>query len=268
MYDKTAGVWFASQSVFGAFAGAHSTCIAISQTDDATGPYYRYQFPQPRFPDYPKFATWPDSVNNAYFGSFNQFTGPTTFVGPRICAYDRASMLIGAKATQACYDLSPFTDDTLLPADADSALPMDVTRDNYVVGSIEDRGPNEFAFYTFHADFVNGIFAFSDPTIINVDPFTDLCNGGACVAQLGTIAKLDSLSGIFMYRNAYRSNNGVESLVVNHSISTMDGGGGIRWYEIRHLSRRLFSKRLSVGYIRSRPYGVPVDGQHRYGWCG
>ncbi len=231
-YDKAAGVWFASQPVFGPFAAPHSTCIAISQTDDATGPYYRYQFSQPRFPDYPKFGIWPDSVSNAYFGSFNQFSSPTAFAGPRVCAYDRASMLMGAPATQVCYDLPANTDDTLLPADMDSAPPPDVTRDNFLVGSLEDRGPNEFAFYAFHADFANGIFALSDPTIINVDPFTDLCNGGACVAQLGTTAKLDSLSGIFMYRNAYRWNNGTESLVVNHSINTDMGGGGIRWYEI------------------------------------
>ncbi len=77
----------------------------------------------------------------------------------------------------------------------DSAVPPDMTRDNVLVGSIEDRGPNEFALYTFHADFANGVFALSDPTIINVDSFTDLCNLGACVAQLGTSFKLASLSG-------------------------------------------------------------------------
>ncbi len=65
----------------------------------------------------------------------------------------------------------------------DSAVPPDMTRDNVLVGSIEDRGPNEFALYTFHADFANGVFALSDPTIINVDSFTDLCNLGACVAS-------------------------------------------------------------------------------------
>ncbi len=233
-YDAAAGRWFASQSVFGAFLGPHSTCIAISQTDDATGSYYRYQFSQPNLlPDYPKFAIWPDAVNNAYFGSFNLFASPTDFRGPRICAYDRASMLVGAPATQACFQLPPDTDDTLLPADMDSPLPSGFTRDNFVVGSLEDNGPNEFSFFTFHADFVNSEFTLSPRTIINVAPFTDLCNLGACVAQLGTNDKLDSLSGIFMYRNGYRFIDDHESLVLNHSINTPQGGGGVRWYEIR-----------------------------------
>jgi hypothetical protein len=235
-YDAAAGRWFASQPVYG-FPGTHSTCIAISQTDDATGPYYRYQFSQPDLlPDNPKFAIWPDPVNNAYFGSFNLFASPTDFRGPRICAYDRANMLVGNPATQACFQLPQDTDDNLLPADMDSPLPSGFTRDNFVVGSLEHNGPNEFSFFTFHADFPNSVFTLSPRTIINVAPFTDLCNGGACVAQLGTSDKLDSLSGIFMYRNAYRFIGGHESLVLNHSINTPQGGGGVRWYELRDLN--------------------------------
>ena len=52
-------------------------------------------------------------------------------------------------------------------------------------------------------------------------------------SQLGTSFKLASLSGIFTYRGGYRWNNTIKSMVLNHSINTDMGGGGIRWYEIR-----------------------------------
>ena len=52
-WDKSNHRWLASQNVFSA---PYMTCIAVSQTADATGSYYRYAFPQPGFPDYPKWG--------------------------------------------------------------------------------------------------------------------------------------------------------------------------------------------------------------------
>jgi len=46
-WDKIAHRWVMTQNVFSA---PYHTCIAISQTADATGPYYRFQFPQSGFP--------------------------------------------------------------------------------------------------------------------------------------------------------------------------------------------------------------------------
>ena len=53
-WDKTNHRWLAAQNVF---AGPpYYTCVAVSQTADATGSYFRYTFPQPGFPDYPKWG--------------------------------------------------------------------------------------------------------------------------------------------------------------------------------------------------------------------
>jgi len=115
-WDKIAHRWVMTQNVFSA---PYHTCIAISQTADATGPYYRFQFPQSGFPDYPKWGISPD----AYYQSQNNF-GPTgsAYVGATACAYERAKMLVGdSTAQQICFTTPTIFDDSLLPGDLDSA---------------------------------------------------------------------------------------------------------------------------------------------------
>jgi len=77
-------------------------CIGVSQTGDPTGTYYLYALQHDPanpnlFGDYPKFALWPD----AYYLTMNLFTDPTpsrVFVGVRVYALDRASMISGGPA--------------------------------------------------------------------------------------------------------------------------------------------------------------------------
>jgi hypothetical protein len=120
-WDKTNHVWLASQNDFGpGFGGPYQTCIAVSQTADATGSYYRYSFPQPGFPDYPKWGLTP----SIYYQNQNDFSNGSAFVGVNVCAYEASAMLKGSsKAQQICIlDSSNGTlfDDSFLPADLDS----------------------------------------------------------------------------------------------------------------------------------------------------
>ncbi|MEQ1693031.1 MAG: hypothetical protein ABMA00_17205, partial [Gemmatimonas sp.] len=41
-------------------SGSYAMCYAISTGSDPFGPYYRYEFVRPLFPDYPRPAVWPD----------------------------------------------------------------------------------------------------------------------------------------------------------------------------------------------------------------
>ena len=54
-WDKNNHRWLASQNDFGPnFLGPYQTCIAVSETADATGRYFRYAFPHtwlPRLPE-------------------------------------------------------------------------------------------------------------------------------------------------------------------------------------------------------------------------
>ena len=69
--------------------------MAVSSTSDATGAYYWYAFSygNTQFPDYPKLGVWPDG----YYISYNIFNNAHTFAGSKVCAFDRAKMLVDPK---------------------------------------------------------------------------------------------------------------------------------------------------------------------------
>jgi hypothetical protein len=133
VYDKIADRWVISQfSVTQTQppppVPSYLECVAVSETPDPTGAYYRYSFSCANFPDYPKLATWPD----AYYATFNMFVGGTTFSGGEVCAYDRAKMVAGQAATQQCFNVG-LSYGGLLPADQDGARLPPVGSPNYVV---------------------------------------------------------------------------------------------------------------------------------------
>lgn len=222
LYDKLANRWVMSQ--FSVSTLPYLQCIAVSVTSDATGAWNRYSFQYSDFDDYPKMGVWSD----AYYETFNMFDGDD-FVGSDACAYNRAAMLTGQAATQVCFQQSASVGG-LLPADVDGTTPPPTNSPNYVL----TYGANSLLMYKFHVDFNNpSNSTFTGPTTIAVAPFTPLCETGrTCVPQLGTTTQLDSLADRLMYRLAYRAFSDHESLVVNHSVA-VNGGGGVRWYEIR-----------------------------------
>jgi len=99
-YDKLAGRWILSQLSFSQ-GPPYYLCIAVSTTSNATGTYNRYAFSYSNLNDYPKIGVWPD----AYYLSYNMFQGKT-FLGSKVCAFDRNAMLAGSAATQQCFQLN------------------------------------------------------------------------------------------------------------------------------------------------------------------
>jgi hypothetical protein len=63
-YDQLADRWLYVNPIFqrppGDPQGPFSMCYAVSVGPDPLGPYYRYEFLRPLFPDYPRPAVWPD----------------------------------------------------------------------------------------------------------------------------------------------------------------------------------------------------------------
>jgi hypothetical protein len=235
-WDKIAHRWVMSQNVF--VSGQYTSCFAISTTANATGTYYRFAFLQPGFPDYPKLGIMPD----AYYQSQNNF-GPagTSYVGAYVCAYERAKMLVGnSTAKQICFQTGTF-DDSLLPADLDSAgtLPP-AGQPEVFLGSI-DNGSNYVNVYEylFHVDFTtpsNSTFTGPGGTmpVPGVASFSLACGGfSACVKQPTPGELLDSLGDRLMYRLAYRNFSGDhQTWLVSHSV-TAGTSVGERWYEMR-----------------------------------
>jgi hypothetical protein len=221
LFDQAAGRWIVGQLG----PGFTSYCIAVSTSDDATGSYARYEFDfGSNVPDYPKLGVWPD----AYYWTSNTFQNGATFIGAMPCAYDRASMLTGGPANAICFQEASSVA-SLLPANQDGGTPPPAGEPNPYLELLDT---SDLGLFQFHVDFTTPANStFTGPTAIPVSSYSEACGGGTCIPQAGTTQLLDSLGDRLMFRNAYRSLNGTEYLVVNHSV-TAGSGVGVRWYQI------------------------------------
>ena len=225
VYDQQADRWVISQ-----FAGSPvptDECVAVSQTNDATGAWNRYDFNLgTNFFDYPKLGVWPD----AYYMSMNVFnTAGTVFLGPQPYALDRAAMLAGTTAAIITPGLLSPSLGALIPGDLDGAIPPPVGAPN---PWLTVEVPTNWQLYRFHVDFA--VPANSTWTLGgNLVPagYTVLTAG---VPQLGTASLLDNLADRPMFRLAYRRfPDNHEALVGNLTVSS-GGVAGIRWWEINN----------------------------------
>jgi hypothetical protein len=254
------------------------TCIAVSQTADATGSYYRYAFPQPGFPDYPKWGL----TSSAYYQTQNIFD-PILVFGVNVCAYDAKNMLKGSsKAMQVCiFDNSNGTyfDDSMLPADDDSD--QGPAKSEVLMGAIDNFLPGDTHVYEYLFDVnfgnptkstltgVNGSMPISVPAF-----HLAFCTSGpflttACVPQpssavstgiFGPVDLLDTLGDRLMYRLAHFNERGTQHFLVAHSVNNTTAVA-TRWYEFR--SQGLGNvKKLSL-YQSGE---TPDDGEYR--WMG
>ncbi len=231
LYDSMADRWVFSQlgNVF--TSGPYYQCIAVSQTANPTGPYYRYAFviSNTQLNDYPKFGVWPD----AYYMSANQFQGG--FQGPAAVAFDRNRMLSGLSATMQKFDQTNSVLSNqyfgLLPSDLDGPTAPPANSPNYFVTW---DGPflNRLYMFRYHVDWVTPANStMTGPTQLTTASFNQLCN--SCMTQPGTSQTLDTLAQDTMYRLAYRNFGSYQALVTNHSVDAGTNHAGIRWYEIR-----------------------------------
>ncbi|HEX6776953.1 MAG TPA: hypothetical protein VF099_02075, partial [Ktedonobacterales bacterium] len=226
VYDSIANRWLITQFAVTNPNPNFFQCIAVSTGSDPTGSYNRYAFSYPNFPDYPKFGLWPD----AYYATFNMFNAAgTSFLGGQVCAFDRASMLNGANATQQCFNAGTSFGG-LLPSSLDGSTLPPAGSPNYILAL---NTTTSLAFWKFHVDWTTPANStFTGPTSIPVASYAEACGGGTCIPQSGTTNQLDSLADRVMYRLSYRNFGSYESLIVDHAI-TSGSSVGMRWYEIR-----------------------------------
>jgi hypothetical protein len=227
LYDKAAQRWVLSQ--FAVESQPYSQCVAVSTTSDAMGTYRRFAYNFGNgFNDYPKLGVWPD----AYYVTFNMFTGGQTFAGAKVCAFDRNQMVgSGTPGPIQCFQLDTRYGG-LLPADLDGRTPPPAGAPNYVV-AFDDASLSNLNLWKFHVDWANPTAStLIGPSQIPVAPFSEACGGATCVAQPDP-QKLDSLADRLMYRLAYRNFGTSDSLLVNHAVD-VNGHAGVRWYEVKN----------------------------------
>jgi len=236
-YDRLADRWVLTQFAVPS-GGPFAQCFAISTTADPTGTYFRYQFSQPNFNDYPHMGVWPDG----YYVTYNMFNAAgTSFLGSRACAYDRTKMLAGVNSAgmEQCIQLSNSYG-SLLPSDWNGATAPSAGAPNYHYNFSTLSALN---YWKFHVDWTTpanttfGTGTNAPDGSVAVTAFTRACNGGTCIPQPGTTQQLDSLAGRLMYRVGYRKFPTYEAWVISHSVDTAGTGTGvtgIRWYELRN----------------------------------
>jgi hypothetical protein len=277
LHDQTADRWLLSQ--FTTRGPEYFNCVAISQTSDPTGAYYRYAFSTGlNFPDYPKYGIYGDS----YIITDRQF-GPTDEYGIGVHGLERAQMLKGnpnARSVSFFLDglanneeLLPLIGDGLLPPDMDGAgkprsniAPLVGTQDDdYVYGATSDA----INIWEFNVKWArrNPQASLAFKVQLPVDSFdSDFpCAPTArdCLPQPGIASPAQYLD-ILSYRQrptwrlAYRKFQGYESMVTNQSVEASPGVAGVRWYEIRRVN--------GVYSIHQQGTVNPGDGVHR--WMG
>lgn len=212
--------------------GSYAMCYAVSTGADPFGPYYRYEFTRPLFPDYPRPAVWPD-------GYYVPTSTGDNVIQKHACVADRARMLQGKDATEQCVVVDGVN--FLNNADLDGRQLPPKGAPNIVLaggGTQLKKVMEDSAIYawSFHVDWAHPERTrLAGPVRIPVAPYHYLCDGQltSCVPQPGTDRHLDAQGDKLMGRVVYRRRGKQESIVAVHSVNSSAGGGGVRWYELR-----------------------------------
>ena len=216
--------------------GVYSMCYAVSAGSDPFGPYYRYEFLRPLFPDYPRPAIWPD-------GYYVPTSTGDDVIQKHVCVADRNRMLAGEPATEQCVVIDGVN--FLNTADLDGTTLPPAGAPNIVMaaGGAQLKGVLEddavFA-WKISVDWDDpSKTKVEGPQRIPVAPYRYLCDGQLthCVPQPGTDGRLDAQGDKIMARLVYRRIGARQSIVAVHSVNTSAGGGGVRWYEF-HLDEQ------------------------------
>jgi len=213
-------------------SGVYAMCYAVSIGADPFGPYYRYEFVRPLFPDYPRPAVWPD-------GYYVPTSTGDEVIQKHACVADRASMLRGKDATEQCVIIDGVNFLNNADLDGKQLPPPGAPNIMIAAGGTQLKKVMEDSsldVWSFHVDWKDpSKTRVTGPSKLAVAPYHYLCDGqlSNCVPQPGVDRRLDAQGDKIMARLVYRRIGNRESLVAVHSVNTSSGGGGVRWYELR-----------------------------------
>jgi hypothetical protein len=298
LYDKFEDRWVLSQFTTrgmnpnGTFNGLpFYNCVAISQTGDPTGAYFRYAFITSNpginstfFPDYPKYGLWRDSyvLTSRDFGSQDQY-------GISVYALERGRMLQGDPSARSVHFFLDsavvplyLIGDGLLPPNVDGHTKPPKDAPAPIVGTQDDNASygaasdalniwelsvnwqaNPTASIVLKTQLPVASFDSIYPCGVVPSAFLGQPTGRDCLPQPG-ITDGGQYLDILSYRQrptfrlAYRNFGTFESLVTNQSVEARPGVAGARWYEIRRTGG-------SYAVYQQGTY-APNDGVHR--WMG
>ena len=286
LYDQFSDRWLLSQFTTRGLDDPDLpfyNCVAISQTGDPTGAYYRYAFiTQPDtvdggyfFPDYPKYGVWKDSyiMTTRDFGLIDQY-------GISVYALEKNKMINGQAKARA---VQFFLDSNVVPLETigDGLLPPDVDGKDKpkndapapIVGTQDDGSGYGGTFDALNIWELSvqwnarATASLTGPIQLPVAAFDSVfpCapTSRDCLPQPG-ITDPNQYLDILSYRQrptyrlAYRNFGTYESYVTNQAVEATPGVAGVRWYEIRRVN--------GVYSVYQQGTYAPSDGVHR--WMG
>jgi hypothetical protein len=245
MYDEVADRWIISQ--FAVDCGTYPNyteyeLVAVSQTADPTGAYYRYAFKFDYMPDYPKMGVWRDGYYIAA-NRFNTNNSSSPAIGAAIGVLERDKMLVGDASAQMIYykaetlggNGSGLGTDcfSMLPGDCDGTFAPAGTPNYFSYINDDSWGGNdELRIWSLKPDWTtpaNSVCAYI--TALPVAAFATFSSYQ--ISQKGVTLKLDDLSDRLMHRMQYRNMGTYESMVTCHTVNSGSNIAGVRWYEMR-----------------------------------
>jgi hypothetical protein len=295
LYDQTTDRWLLTQFTTRGLNPATPTlpfynCVAVSQTGDPTGAYFRYAFITQAdaedggyfFPDYPKYGVWRDTyiLTTRDFGFDDRY-------GISVYGLEKNKLVDGDPRARAVQFFLEDRDvpinligDGLLPPDLDGSTKPKSDVPAPIVGTQDDGGPYGATFdalniWEFDVKWRSTpvasivlkaqlpVAAFDSIFPCGVVPGSAPPDSRDCLPQPGVTDGSQYLD-ILSYRQrptwrlAYRNKGAYETMVTNQSVEALPGVAGARWYEIR---------RTGGAYsVHQQGTYAPGDGVHR--WMG
>lgn len=226
LYDEVSDRWVFSQFSLPNYPnGPYYEMVAVSQTNDPTGSWYRYEFTYTdAMPDYPKLAIWPDGI----YMTCNRFAGGSSYTGTGASCYDKTAMYAGNSTAQMVYFTLPASNEAqnVLPSDCDGTYPPSGTPNFFAWIK-----PSHIKIYQFHVDFQTP--ANSTYTLCCTLPVTSYNGSIGGIPQKGSSAQLDPIPGRLMFRLPFRQFSDHWAMAACATVN-VSGHAAIRWWELRN----------------------------------
>ncbi|HMQ49395.1 MAG TPA: T9SS type A sorting domain-containing protein [Saprospiraceae bacterium] len=259
LYDQEANRWYMTEFPFG-----NRLLVAVSETADPTGSWNAYNFSTPNFPDYPKYALWPNALvvttNEQGPGSL-----PAYFINREDLLNGEPTVMIQRLVLPGVsggpgFQVATPVDWSGINAPPANANPMILTlSDDAWGGSAQDQ----VNVFSIDLDWnTPGNTTVSQTSLVTTPYDTYPCAatgfGFACIPQLGG-GGIDGLPEVIMHQSHYRNFGGHEAIVLNFITDAAGGGNvsGIRWMELRRTPGNDWSVYQEGTY-------APDDGLHRF----
>jgi PKD repeat protein len=239
LFDEQAQKWLAVE--FSISGSPYYMLIAVSQTNDPTGAWWRWSFVMNGIPDYEKMGVWHDG----YYMGTNY--GQLTSSYDDVYVFERSAMITGAASPQmvAFHNSNKPAQafHCIMPLDADGASAPASSPGQFI--TINDNawsGSDELRIYELDVNWTTpSSSTFIMTQQIPVASFDSQFNetwGVGDIAQQGTSNLVDAQNYTLMTRGQYKNWGTSQSIVCCHTVDVDNTNhAGQRWYELEKTSQ-------------------------------